>query len=238
MGRPNEAIQRNIYFGQELDNTIKLIKSGLVFLQRNKLYKQNQFVYLLLLSNGLERLFKIVLYLHVLDTESRHLSISDFKRIGHDLESLINEIKSRCFTQPYIQKPFAADDLEFLENDNDFLRMLHILSEFARKDRYIYMDGISDPSSFRESPEMLWEEFQRDTLPSQDLPTTLAEECVEQYADKMNQSAVIYIEKLLRAVARLFIFNVLGSQGRQYSIWMKEFSKHNDNDLGTTIYEF
>ncbi len=150
MAQPSYAVSREIFFRQELDIALRLVKSALFHLQTNKLYKQNHFIFLMLLASGIERLTKIVLYLEVYEREGRYLERSDFKKLGHDIQKLVDLVVEKCFTAAY---------------------------------------------------------------------------------------AVICIEKLLRALARLFVFGVLGDQGRRHSSILRPFANLEDNLLGKTTYE-
>jgi hypothetical protein len=147
----------------ELNISIYVIESGLASLQRSEEEYPRHFVFMLLLSTGIERIMKIILSLQQFQIEGYFLSDKEIRRYSHHLIGLRKAIVSKCFTPEYITNPHAKDDLEFLNSDPLLNRVLDIFSDFAGRDRYIYLDGIHAPRDPKELPEGRWDQVISET---------------------------------------------------------------------------
>ena len=141
-----EEMQRQLFLNQELDIAAEIIRGGLSLLQVSRMFNQRYFPTLILLANGLERLLKIVLVLHTRNDESRWLSQKEHKAVGHDLKGLNLKVFERCFTAEHLKRPITHPDKEFLDSDLLLKEILDIMSAFATKGRYAYLDGTADPT--------------------------------------------------------------------------------------------
>jgi hypothetical protein len=168
--------------------------------------------------------------------ENRHLSVKEFKDLGHNLIDLRDDIVTRCFTLPYLNRQFAQEDLDYLKNNEAINKMFSMLSDFARGGRYIYLDAISDPTNVGDAPEMLWEELGK-SLVEPDWGSLLKDDNLEKWDEEINRNCIIHLERLFRALSRLFVWGVLGSKGKVYQAKLREFWAMDDSELGTVKYQ-
>ena len=236
MGTPNPEYLRKVYFNHELDIAVFLFKFGLETLQQDKLYRRKTFGFFTLLVMGLERFMKLILYLHTLETENKHMSQKDFKQLGHNLVELRDRVIEKCFTPEYLLDLQANNDLDYLKNDQALQEMLDILSNFATEGRYIYLDAVSQPTSNFEWPEALWEQVGTNMI-QPDWGNLLKGNNLEKMVKEINRNFVIRLEKFFRALARLFAGGVLGQTGKVYTSKLREFWAIQDDELGTTKYD-
>lgn len=167
----------------EIDVSISAIESGLAILQESQ-GSRRYFAFMILLSAGLERLMKIVISLHTFKVSGRFLSNSDLKKLSHKLGDLRTRVISECFTAQYLSKSVAQEDLDFLTKDKLLGEMLDVLSDFAQRDRYIYLNGIDEPEKVGQTPESRWDRLKDSTRQG-------------------NEDLVICLEKFVRALARI-----------------------------------
>ncbi len=236
--RANDYTLRRLYLIEELDVSVATIEAGLAELQRSRPYRTRHFVFLLLLTTGVERLMKIVLHLRALETTGAFLSRDTMKkRYGHDLVGLCTAVVTECYTPEYLARPFARRDREFLEIDPTFRPMLALLSDFAKADRYVYMDGISDPGVTADWPGRRWDEIEVATMPDGEYTGLYLSGSEGQAKSHANRALVSCLETFVRALARLFVSSVLGSQARQASPAVSQYFMLDDEDLGAKEYD-
>jgi hypothetical protein len=77
-----------IYLLMEIDNSIYLVEVALATLQKYGESRGGNFLFMLLMSTGLERLMKIIMNLSEYKESNRFLSSSELKNYGHDLIEL------------------------------------------------------------------------------------------------------------------------------------------------------
>ena len=128
---------REMYLGEEVDASIRLIEKGLAELQAVDLGDDFFYPPMLLLSTGLERLMKCILCLRTQVTTGELPTWKTIKDYGHDLERLRDEVVAECFDGEYRRSRQAADaDAAFLESDVHLRSLLTALSRFALSARY------------------------------------------------------------------------------------------------------
>jgi hypothetical protein len=231
-----DMLQR-LYLIQELDVSVLAVEAGLAERQGSRPYHPRHFVFLLLLSTGLERLMKIVLQLHALETTGVFLSQRELKeKYGHNLIELRKHVVEKCFTTDYLTRQVAVDDRDFVRDDPLFKDLLQLLSDFAENDRYLYMNGISDPNMGREWPARRWEALESATMPSNERMKLYATGEEDIAKGRANHALVVCLERFVRALARLFTLGPLGGQGRQVSTALVHYRSLLDEDLGSKVY--
>lgn len=244
MTATNRTLQR-LNLIQELDLSVSIIESGLAALQASRPYKTRHFVFLMLLSSGVERLLKVILHLHAVHTTGQFLTTDERKRRDlrdawnrHDLVRLCAEAVAVCFTPEYLKRPVAVEDRDFIRQDATMTRMLELLADFARHDRYVFMDGIAEPGTTSEWPDRRWGELESLTLPQGEYARLVLDHRHDLAKQHANRALVACLERFLRALARLFTLSELGSDGRMVSTAASRYWRLSDQDLGTTRYEF
>lgn len=231
----NDSTMQRLYLLQELDQAVLLIESGLAVLQHKRLYKPTHFVFLTLIASGLERLMKIILCLHEIETNKKFLSIKQLKKLSHNLEDALNNIIERCFTSEYLKLPIARDDLAFLKNDDTFKLMIKILSDFGNQDRYIFMNGIVTPATSHEWPNRRWEDLEQSTMPSERYFHMLMNDS-ENLQLQVTYNIIICLETFIRALCRLFVLANLGEEARGKMAMISHFLMR-DDELGKRKYD-
>ena len=123
---------------EEFETSDKLMKLGFGELQNISLNNDFYFLPFQLLSQGFERFMKAYICLghyHI------HGELPDFKylkKLGHDLEKLLNEIVENYYID--FNRPQFDLDNAFIKNDSDLKKLLFILSEFGKLSRYHNFD--------------------------------------------------------------------------------------------------
>jgi hypothetical protein len=236
-GVASEDVQRRLFLLQELDVSILAIEAGLAELQASRPYRPRHFVFLLLLSTGFERLLKIALHLRALNTTgafhpARHMR----ETYDHNIVKLSDAVAQECFTHDHRARPLGAQDFEFVTHDPRLGDVLALLSAFAKADRYVYMDGISDPGGVGESPQRRWGELEVSTMLGGEHARLYGEGNETEAKNQANRALAACIERYVRALARLFAWGALGDLGRQVSPALSAYCMLDDGALGTREY--
>lgn len=230
--------RQKVYLIEELDVCVATIRGGLLILQNSRFYGNDHFVFLLLLAAGIERLMKIILHLHAIETTGSALTERDMRAYSHNLVELCEAVVDRCYTSSYLQRQVARDDLGFIRNNERFTDMLALLSDFAKSDRYIYMDAIADPAMIATPPKDRWENLEVGTMPEGEFVKLVL---AGQEADaiyRANRTLIACIERFVRALTRLFVLADLGSMASMLSATVSDFSMLDDEQLGETDYSY
>ena len=140
----------------EIDNSIYLIEVALATLQKYGESQGGNFLFMLLMSTGLERLMKIIMNLSEYKESNRFLSSSELKNYGHDLielrDAVFNMLTTLSSCTDTLQQEFRN-----LIKDELLYELLRILSDFAKGDRYKYLDGIQSPVIPERLPSVRWD---------------------------------------------------------------------------------
>jgi hypothetical protein len=218
---------------EEVRTASHLIRLGLAAVQATG--PGNDFYHLpmLLLSQGFERLGKLVLSLRQREAPG---SGREPRKYSHDLNNIIKDVIEYCFPSDYRRRPAAEDDFRFLTGDKTLQSFLDVLHTFANEARYWNLDAVSgDPIK---SCQQLWTSA-RDALVADDPQIltllTTAEGAPEGYW-AMNQQIVFVFERFARALSRLFMLGPLGNTGRSVGIPLHVFYSLADEDLGKRDY--
>lgn len=219
---------------QELEIAVELLKTGLALLQRSRLYRSPRFAYMTLLANGLERLMKVILILEKLHTAQQFLTKDELKHLRHDLNTLLQTVETLCFTSTYLQRPVAMADQQFLQ-DAVVQQLIALLGNFGQQGRYAYMDATADPGNAPDHPDKLWDELESSLVPDYAL---LSSQGQETEAKRQAVTAMLmYIERLIRTLARLLMLGALGPEGQRLATIVGDFARLDDQDLGKNNYE-
>jgi len=215
MTKLTPEMSSRIYLLLELNVSIQVIETGLAVQQQSQ--SAERFVPLLLLSTGLERLMKIILSLHTLKTQGRFLTNQELKDLNHKLIKLRDDIVNGCFSPQYLKGQTGKEDWKFLQDDDLVNRMLRVLSDFAQRDRYAYLDGTANPEGFSQSPERCWDGLTDNSTRS-------------------DSSLVICVERLVRALLRLLVENGLEAEAQVHSPRAHIFLEISTKHLGERKY--
>lgn len=220
---------------EEIEASIKLTKLGLGELQN--ITENNKFYYLpfQLLSSGFERFMKCYLCLGYYNVNGEYPKYNYIKNIGHDLYTLLAEINTNYFKVD--ERSILLKDKEFLESDEEFLELLHILSEFGQKARYYNLDVITDNVKISIDANEEWRKFENGILGSHNLYAKLSrpDESYEVY-DFISNYIIKIFERFLGSLCRQMMYGFVGDRGRQLSLSLTDFGMIFERDLGKTDY--
>jgi hypothetical protein len=236
-------ILKKVSVSIELNVAIQFIRKGLCELQ--KIDGSNDFLYLpmLLLSNGLERMMKIILCLHCLDSKNTYMSKGEFMKLGHKLNSILKEVIDKCYDDDFKKRSAIQSDYEFMTTDKYLHQVLDILDSFATTERYYNLDIIGGDDKIRgntsiNNPEDDWEklgvEILRDLYPENwclKLQDTFTDVSLE-----ISQELVKVFEKLIRALSRIFTLSNISDIAASYSPCLHDFLVITDSETGTKNY--
>ena len=225
---------------QELLDTVRLIRSG--FGQLQQLDGANDFYHmpLLTLSSGFERFLKVILCFRHLEKTGdfpRPNEISSGRQ-GHDLALLLNKVREECFLAKYVESiPVAKADLAYLESD-ELSPFFRILGRFGQAARYHHLDVVLGREPATDSPDREWESLETAILISR--PKLLKELEENPGSDRVFREiaaeVVARLERLARALARLFTIGEIGTEAKRYLSYVGGFVHLRDEELGKTEY--
>ena len=220
---------------EEFETSDKLMKLGFGELQNISLNNDFYFLPFQLLSQGFERFMKAYICLghyHI------HGELPDFKylkKLGHDLEKLLNEIVENYYID--FNRPQFDLDNAFIKNDSDLKKLLFILSEFGKLSRYHNFDLITDNAKIGVDAKKLWEEFENTILDKNDYEKLMNFDLSHEVYQKITNHIIIVFEKFVSALSRQFIFKCLGQKGLQLSATTAfNFGMLYDKDFGKKDY--
>jgi hypothetical protein len=237
----NNSKQKGLALLRETEVAIGLFKAGLGYLQ--KINATNDFYYLplFLLSQGLERLMKVIICMEINERTGNYPN-SQFEcfkgKKGHDLNALLNLIKERCFTQEHVSsRPALEDDNHLICDNVSIKKILDILSHYNTEGRYYYLNVVLDMETYSSGPELDWQELE-DNITLADMPDRKIEDSTQLdnfYVD-IKQHIIPLLESLVRALGRLFTLGNLGEMGNTLFTRVSDFVCLMDRDLGKKDY--
>jgi len=237
----SREIHRTLALDQELLNSVRLIRAGLGQLQN--LDGVNNFYHLpvLTLANGFERLMKVILCFRALEVSGQYPSskVIPSGRQGHDLDFLLGKIKEECFLDSYVANiPVASEDLEFLNSD-ELAQFIGVLSSFGQSARYYFFDVVVGREPATDDPEAAWRQLETSIILGRDDLMTMLEEVdrSEQVGEIVRSIIVGKLEKMARALARLFTIGRIGKEAQKYVGYIGGFLHLRDAQLGQTQYD-
>lgn len=223
---------------QELELSIETIKMALSIIQKIKPQKTPYFAIFLLLSTGIERLLKVVIGMRLLSNGSDFPTEKELKKdYGHDLIKLKSKFISTCYNKNLSVPIIVKEDQDFLERDLLLNRLLLHLSEFAQKDRYVYMNRISNEASTGEWLSRRWADLENTIIPINEAVKFIEEDQINEYKSKISKSLVIVIEKFLGCLCRSITLGKMDQDARSAGMLLFDFLFIRESELGNRSYE-
>ncbi|SNR96989.1 hypothetical protein SAMN06295967_101283 [Belliella buryatensis] len=232
----------------EVRASINLIHSGLAELQN--INGGNDFYYLPfnLLSNGFEKLLKLIICFYHWEQYGQFPTMDDFKKSkkdnGHNLLYLKDKVTADYFVA---STPALKDDLDTLTNNPTLNQLVDFLGEFGQYSRYYNLDVIiSNPKQKSKDIKQLWERLETDLLLAdkelfdkfkdnhKDIDKTKLDE-IRKINDQVRTKTIVLLEIFARALTRQFTFGKLG-QAQRFTGTIRTFLFLNDSDLGQRDY--
>lgn len=232
---------KNIALIFEVETSVKLLKYGLREIQ--SLSGSNIFYYtaLFMLASGLERFMKSIIILDYYEKNKKFPYRDIFKKgsAGHNLDVLLTQILNSCFDSDYHNNiPAAKQDFNFIHSNSELKRILNILSDFAESDRYYNLNVVLDCVNKSKDPE---EEFEKlkmfivDQNPGIEKLIFNPKNSEEGYK-LLYKTLISFIERLIRALSRLFTLGNLGEEAKTSSVYLNHFLFLTDDKLGCSDY--
>lgn len=232
--------QRDLAVLRETEQGIDLILSGLAAYQTSKVGHDHHVTFLTQFGAGFERIMKMLIFYHALEVEGVTLTEKDMKKFGHWLKNMRTEIIRRYYTPILVNKyTFIKADLEFLENDKDFLKLFEILHDFndasSPSGRYNFIKiATAAPDANGEWPERRWQELEESFTEASEYLIN-ADNAKKKAISKM----ISLIERFVRALWRVMNYSESMTLARSAGTSMRfnAFKKLSDADLGKNIYK-
>lgn len=215
---------------EELDTATKLIEFGLAAL-RGQASEGFHHLPLQLLAQGLERFLKLTYALAVLQASGELPSIREMRGFSHDLERLVDELVTLVAPTHRVQ-----GDLEFIRSDGDLRSLLRLLSEFGQESRYHHLNAFLAPSSVEveNDPSRRWSEFESEFASRQPnwVERMGSHEGIEEALADVASSVAALVDRLSRAIARMWTQGALPKEAAPYSPQLMRFLVLRDEQLG------
>ena len=232
---------KNIALIFEVETSVKLLKYGLQEVQN--LSGSNVFYYiaLFMLANGLERFMKSIIILNYYENNKSFPSRNIFNKgsAGHNLDVLLTQILDDCFTGDYQNNiPAAKEDFYFIRSNSELRKILNILSDFAEADRYYNLNVVLDCVNKSKDPDAEFEKlklFILDQNPNIEKMIFDPKRSEEGYK-LLYKTLITFIERLVRALSRLFTLGNLGDEAKTCSVYLSHFLFITDDKLGCSNY--
>ncbi len=222
---------------EEIETSYKLITLGLGELQNLGLNNSFRFLPFQLLSQGFERFMKSYICLAYHHINNEYPSYKYLKNLGHDLESILNEIIENYYFD--FNRPQYNIDSDFLKNNSDLKELLFIISEFGKKSRYYNFDLITESKEIPLNTDDLWRKFENKHLFNNAtlFHKLFSKETEHEVFYKLNSIIIIIFERYISALSRQIIFNCIGEKAKQISITsFFEFGTLYEKDFGNKDY--
>ena len=239
--------EKFIALDDEVRASINLIHTGLAELQN--INGGNDFYYLpfLILSNGFEKLLKLIICFYHWEQNGQFPTKKDFldsKGNGHNLLYLKNKVASEYFVA---STPALKDDLEAITNNETLNHLVDFLGEFGQYSRFYNLDVItSSPKQKSKDIKQLWEQLETDLLLAdtelfekfsknhKDIDKDKIEE-IRKINEQVQAKTIVLLEIFARALTRQFTFGKLG-QAQRFTGTIGSFLLLDDNNLGKRDY--
>ncbi len=235
MSAPLDTNLRALVLGFEVRDSIKLIERGLGELQLIDMSNDFYLPAFLFLSGGLERLMKCIICLLQFEQNGTFPSKGELQRRGHDLEALLAEVADTCFAKLDGRTAIEADAI-YLRSDEDMRDTVRILSRFGASARYYNLDVAAGADPSVESPADEWARMESEIVAARpELVEDLANPTAPIY-DKVNPELVGRIERVARALCRLFTLGPLGKRGGEMLPYIGSFLYLLDEEIGQRDY--
>ena len=196
---------------EEVKTAVFLIKEGLLSLEKLQVDGDLSHLPILLLSNGFERLLKIIICMSVL---VKSPSNPDFGKIKiHDVDGLLKQVIDISKEWGYKEKCVEAEkDVIFWENCKDLRGWIKLFADFGHKSgRYYNIDLIIGSKTCWENPCELFKSYCN---------------------GKTVKDITTLLQRFARSLCRMFVWGPLYQVGGDMTQIVGDFYSLSDGDLG------
>ncbi len=207
----------------------------------NQLDGANDFAHLpiLLLSNGFERLLKMVICLDYLEREGSFPDSPGFRKKikTHRVDHLLGRVIDAAKGWDYAERCVATrTDMDFLENDADLRRLVVLLAGYGESARYYNMNVIVGERNILDDPVQLFDSYCTDVFMRQpDWQERVSGDGIGEKIDEdirhVNRHITELLQRFARALCRMFTLGKLGQAGQQLTGIISMFLLLRDEDL-------
>lgn len=230
------TIDQEIAMIEEVNCAIYLIEFGLIALNR---VSNAEHLPILLLSNGFERLLKMVICLDFLKHKGQFPDTSTFKKT-HNVDQLRDRVNDIVKKWEYAEKcATAREDINFLQNDGDLKELVGILTKYGKPKggRYYNIDVVIGEENIGNDPIQLFDSYCTQVSrrqPNSQKKTTgvTPEEKIDESVRYVNRQITMLSQRFARALCRMFIWGNLGQIGQDIANIVEDFLCLRDEDLG------
>ena len=226
----------------ELEIAVDLVATGLRELQQRDGETDRNHLSLLTLASGIERFLKAILCLRYHE-KTGHFPPGNSKmftgRQGHDISRLFDEVVRDCFPAKYLATIAAAKtDYKFLKENPRLRSIIEQLSNFGQSARYYNFDVILGKKPKTDAPDSAWSQLEVAIV--MERPDLMAElnnpGPMPRLYEEVARELITVIERLMRALSRLFTIGGLGDLAKRNMTFTTPFLFLMDSDLGTRDY--
>jgi hypothetical protein len=219
---------------EELRVSVQLLEAGIQALHAINFANDEYYVPLMLLASGLERFMKAILAYASLAHHGRLPGKGDIPQT-HDLEELLALIVDRDWPPAYTSRPAAQEDLRYLREDQGLNSLIEALSDFAdaRRGRYYNLEITLGEDPAWDSPEQAWSRLEMAILREHPrFSEWIDSASPADIFSEINRVLVYRLERMLRALSRLFTLGALGDEAARATGLVNPFLFLLDDDLG------
>lgn len=202
---------------KELKIDAQLIIRGFQELQSLDIENNDYFLASQLLSQGLERMMKVILFL------SDRIQPGEMKsEFGHNLEFLWHRVR---------------DNHNVTIKDKVINKELRVLSEFNKNARYYYLN-IIDGENAKFDPQKEWETLEQDYIDSNSInykKLTNGDD-TKSLIKMINHHHIISLEKIVCILSSIIVKVNFNEVGWIVPLAFQKFSTYKAEELGTTDY--
>lgn len=207
---PDDDITRaKLFLTEELYLCQAIIEHGFSIVQNYEPLKHEDFIFSLILSNGIERYLKVFLHLIEFEGNGEFLSLNKMKgKFGHKIEKMADHLISIGFSDETLdKKPLLKADAIFLKEDEGLQLILKALSEFANRERYTFMNGVSNPKKSFNFISELWSPYLIHVIGEEKYYDLLGTDNLDVIYDIGFTELISNLKLFLRGIARIYIFS-------------------------------
>ncbi len=196
----------------EVDVAISFIDVGLTSLKRLAI---DDFAHLpiLLLSNGFERLLKMIICLDYREQNGEFPNTSDLKKIKtHNIKDLLQRVVNISKRWKYEKKSAETkEDMDFLENDAELQSIVKFLTEYGISSRYYNINIIIGEKNSYGKPTKLLEDYYWDFEEKLHREKNVTTGNIPSFREHITR----LLQQFRRALCRMFIWGKLGQTGKE-----------------------
>jgi hypothetical protein len=217
----------------EVELAIYYIRKGIGEINRISLSNDFYHLPILCLTAGIERLMKCIL---ITDSYISHKIFPPNKTkylkgsLGHDLNRLLEEmIIIGKNSKSLMSREATRNDIDYMENNEEFRQLVLILTEFATFGRYHNLDSLFKNSS---DPIQDFMNFEYKIAAKNNIDIGVEKDPYK----RINKIIILIIEKFTRGLCRFFTLGDFKDVGKLLSISTYDFLFLRDDQLGECNY--